>query len=91
MREVKYLCNSTLNFPQRFCADPVYVIIDVRPGVEGIPTTAYKLEEEVEADGKEIQASMLYLKLSVSLPEVFFRFFPANRELESLGKGRKKV
>jgi hypothetical protein len=33
---------------RRFCAHPVFVIIDVRPGVEGIPVTAYRSKEEVE-------------------------------------------
>jgi hypothetical protein len=33
---------------RRFCADPLYVIVDVRLGVEGIPTTAYRTAEEVE-------------------------------------------
>jgi hypothetical protein len=41
-------------FPQidelfrRFSSNPVFVIIDVRPNVEGIPVTAYRSKEEVE-------------------------------------------
>lgn len=50
---------------RRFCPNPVYVIIDVRPGVEGIPTTAYMTTEEVEADGKEIQKTFKHLPSSV--------------------------
>lgn len=50
---------------RRFCPNPVYVIIDVRPGVEGIPTTAYITAEEVEADGKEIQKTFKHLASSV--------------------------
>lgn len=34
---------------QRFCPNPVFVLIDVRPDVEGIPTTAYMSVEEVES------------------------------------------
>ncbi len=33
---------------RRFHPSPVFVIIDVRPGVEGIPVTAYRSKEEVE-------------------------------------------
>lgn len=33
---------------RRFHPSPVCVIIDVRPGVEGIPVTAYRSKEEVE-------------------------------------------
>ncbi|CAM9639911.1 unnamed protein product [Phaeothamnion confervicola] len=54
---------------KRFCADPVYVVIDVRPGVEGIPTTAYKLEEEVEADGKEIQMTFQHVPSTIGALE----------------------
>lgn len=38
---------------RRFCSNPVFVIIDVRPGVEGIPVTAYRSKEEVEQVGRE--------------------------------------
>lgn len=31
------------------------MIIDVRPGVVGIPTTAYQAVDEVQGAGKEIQ------------------------------------
>lgn len=40
---------------ERFCTDPVFVIIDVRPGVVGLPTTAYQAVDEVQGEGKEIQ------------------------------------
>jgi hypothetical protein len=33
---------------RRFYADPLYVTVDLRLGVEGIPTTAYRTAEEVE-------------------------------------------
>jgi hypothetical protein len=34
---------------RRFCPNPVFVLIDVRPDIEGIPTTAYMSVEEVES------------------------------------------
>ena len=37
---------------RKYCAEPVFVIIDVRPDVDGIPTQAYVSEEEVH-EGKE--------------------------------------
>jgi 26S proteasome regulatory subunit N8 len=40
---------------ERFCTNPVFVIIDVRPGVVGLPTTAYQAVDEVQGEGKEIQ------------------------------------
>lgn len=49
--------------------EPVFVIIDVRPGVEGLPTTAYEAVEEVEADGKEIQRVFKHIKCSVEAEE----------------------
>eukprot|EP00903_Cladosiphon_okamuranus_P012182 g11425.t1 len=54
---------------KRFCPNPVYVIIDVRPDVEHIPTTAYITAEEVEADGKEIQKTFKHLASSVGALE----------------------
>ncbi|CBJ30666.1 conserved unknown protein [Ectocarpus siliculosus] len=54
---------------KRFCPNPVYVIIDVRPDVEGIPTTAYVTAEEVEADGKEIQKTFKHVASSVGALE----------------------
>eukprot|EP00752_Nemacystus_decipiens_P001673 g1624.t2 len=54
---------------KRFCPNPVYVIIDVRPDVEHIPTTAYITAEEVEADGKEIQKTFKHLSSSVGALE----------------------
>lgn len=33
----------------------MFVIIDVRPGVVGLPTTAYQAVDEVQGEGKEIQ------------------------------------
>jgi len=50
---------------RRFCPNPVFVLIDVRPDVEGIPTTAYMSVEEVESDGKEIQRSFKHIPSSI--------------------------
>jgi 26S proteasome regulatory subunit N8 len=50
---------------RRFCPNPVFVIIDVRPDVDGIPTTAYISVEEVEADGKEIQRSFKHIPSAI--------------------------
>ena len=50
---------------RRFCPNPAFVIIDVRPDVEGIPTTAYMSVEEVESDGKEIQRTFKHMTSSV--------------------------
>eukprot|EP00622_Pseudochattonella_farcimen_P003524 FR738721.1.p1 GENE.FR738721.1~~FR738721.1.p1 ORF type:complete len:209 (+),score=40.93 FR738721.1:137-763(+) len=46
---------------RRFCPSPVFVIVDVRPDVEGIPTTGYISVEEVETDGKEIMRSFKHI------------------------------
>jgi len=45
------------------------VIIDVRPGVEGLPTTAYEAVEEVEAEGKEIQRVFKHIPCSIEAEE----------------------
>lgn len=50
---------------RRFCPNPVFVLIDVRPDVEGVPTTAYLSVEEVESDGKEIQRSFKHIPSSI--------------------------
>lgn len=54
---------------RRFCSSPVFVIIDVRPGVEGIPVMAYRTKEEVEGDGKEIQRTFEHIPSSVGALE----------------------
>jgi 26S proteasome regulatory subunit N8 len=45
------------------------VIIDVRAGVERLPTTAYVAIEEVEADGKEIQRVFKHIPCSIEAEE----------------------
>ena len=56
-------------FKQFASHEPVFVIIDVRPGVEGLPTTAYEAVEEVEADGKEIQRVFKHIKCAIEAEE----------------------
>ena len=56
--------------------EPVFVIIDVRPGVEGLPTTAYEAVGEVEADGKEIQRVFKHIKCSVEAEEAEEVLYP---------------
>ena len=56
---------------RQYCAqDPVFVIIDVRLDVEGLPTTAYLAIEEVESDGREIQRVFKHVPCSIEAEEV---------------------
>ena len=55
---------------RQFCQrEPIFVIIDVRPGVAGIPTTAYEAVEEVEAEGKEIQRVFKHISCLIEAEE----------------------
>ena len=54
---------------RQYCADPIFVIIDVRQGVEGLPTTAYESVEEVEEQGKEIQRTFKHIPCSIVAEE----------------------
>lgn len=55
---------------KQYCAhEPVFVIIDVRSGVTGIPTTAYQAVEEVEGEGKEIQRVFKHISCAVEADE----------------------
>ena len=55
---------------QQFCSDePVFAIVDVRPGIEGIPTTAYVATDEVQTDGKEIQRVFKHLACHIEAEE----------------------
>ncbi len=47
----------------------MFTIIDVRPGVVGIPTTAYEAVEQVEAEGKEIQRVFKHITCSIEADE----------------------
>lgn len=48
----------------------MFVIIDVRQGVEGMPTTAYEAVEQIEADGREIQRAFKHIPCSIEAEEV---------------------
>lgn len=55
---------------RRFCVkEPVFIIIDVRPGVEGLPTTAYESVEEVQGQGEEIQRVFKHIPCSIGAEE----------------------
>ncbi|KAI9917179.1 hypothetical protein PsorP6_013035 [Peronosclerospora sorghi] len=54
---------------RRYCQNPVLVICDVRPNVEGLPTTAYGSIEEVEEDGKAIKRVFKHIKSSIGAYE----------------------
>lgn len=49
--------------------EPVFCVIDVRPGVTAIPTTAYMAVEEVEGDNKEIRRIFKHLPCSIQAEE----------------------
>jgi len=48
---------------------PVFVVIDVRPNVEGLPTSAYEVVEELQTKGKEIQRVFKHLPSSIDAEE----------------------
>jgi len=53
-----------------FCGrEPVFVVIDVRPGTVGLPTTAYEAVEEVEVNGKEIHRVFKHISCSIAAEE----------------------
>ncbi|TMW68381.1 hypothetical protein Poli38472_005849 [Pythium oligandrum] len=54
---------------RRYCPNPVLVICDVRPNVEGLPTTAYGSIEEVEEDGKAIKRTFKHIKSTIGAYE----------------------
>jgi 26S proteasome regulatory subunit N8 len=45
------------------------VIIDVRPGVAEIPTTAYLAVEEIQSEGKEIQRVFKHINCRIEAEE----------------------
>lgn len=54
---------------RRYCLNPVMVICDVRPTVEGLPTNAYGSVEEVGEDGKAIKRVFKHIKSSIGAYE----------------------
>lgn len=47
----------------------MFVIIDVRPGVVGLPTTAYVAVDEIHGEGKEIQRVFKHLSSTIEAEE----------------------
>ncbi len=47
----------------------MFVIIDVRPDIVGIPTTAYQAIEEVERDGRAIQKVFQHISCTIEAEE----------------------
>ena len=47
----------------------MFAIIDVRPDVEDIPTTAYAAVDEVQTDGKEIQRVFKHIACRIEAEE----------------------
>ena len=45
------------------------MIIDVRPGVTEVPTTAYQSVEEVQGDGKEIERVFKHISCRIEAEE----------------------
>jgi hypothetical protein len=69
---------------RQFCSgEPVFAIIDVRPGIEDIPTTAYVAHEEVQTDGKEIQCVFKHVACFIQAEEAeeVDYFFPSRPAL----------
>uniref|UniRef100_A0A7S1UK57 MPN domain-containing protein n=1 Tax=Phaeomonas parva TaxID=124430 RepID=A0A7S1UK57_9STRA len=54
---------------RRYCPEPVFVIIDVRPGVSGIPTKAYVSQQDVEQDGKEMSRTFRHIPSTIGAQE----------------------
>lgn len=56
-------------FNQMTEKQPVFVIVDVRTDVDGLPTSAYEVVEEVEGEGKEIRKVFKHLPSSIEAEE----------------------
>ena len=41
----------------------------MRPGIEGLPTTAYEAVEEVESEGREIQSVFKHIQCTIEAEE----------------------
>lgn len=48
-----------------YCAHPLLVIVDVRPGVEGLPIQAFVTQEEVTAGGRDIARTFAHVPSEV--------------------------
>lgn len=54
---------------RQYTPNPIFVIIDVRPGVEELPTTAFIATEEVQGEGKEIQRVFQHISSIIEAEE----------------------
>jgi 26S proteasome regulatory subunit N8 len=54
---------------RQYVTDPIFVIIDVRPGVAEIPTIAYRAIEEIQSEGKDIELVFKHLPCRVEADE----------------------
>lgn len=54
---------------RQFVPDPIFVIIDVRPGVSDIPTVAYHAIEEVQSEGKDIERVFKHIPCRIEADE----------------------
>ncbi|KLO18596.1 Mov34-domain-containing protein [Schizopora paradoxa] len=54
---------------KRYIPKPVMVIVDVRPGVVGIPTSAYFAVEEIKDDGTETRKTFLHVPSAIEAEE----------------------
>jgi len=55
---------------RQFCShEPVFVVIDVRSGIQGLPTTAYEAIDEVDTNGKEIKRVFKHISSSIGAEE----------------------
>jgi 26S proteasome regulatory subunit N8 len=54
---------------RQYVPDPVFVIIDVRPDVAEIPTTAYHAIEEIQSDGKDIERVFKHIPCRIEADE----------------------
>jgi 26S proteasome regulatory subunit N8 len=54
---------------RRFTPQPVFVIVDVRTDIEGLPTTAYRAVEEVEREGDKITTVFKHLPSTIGASE----------------------
>lgn len=54
---------------RQYVPDPVFVIIDVRPGVAEIPTVAYRAIEEIQTEGKDIERVFKHIPCRIEADE----------------------
>ena len=58
-----------INLLGRYCANPVLVVIDVRPGREELPTTAYTAVDKVEKNSGRLSKTFVHIPTSIGAVE----------------------